>query len=175
MVGDHTSLLEATKLRTKYAEHSVKQLRRVYDWNIKWQRLIDESSLGILALQPNLATLRDLTNSQRLISFWQLIDLASQTSADCKAALRFSAKLSYIRPKAAQALLSCEEPSCLVKTFVEPHLLSVHCQTHEAKSIEESLAVYAQCYLQQLTDAKLEQIKDQLSKMKNKAIASYAN
>ena len=88
----------------------MKYLDRAYGWHLNWRKLINQPALGILELQPELLELRKLTESRRLPDSWDIVTIKRKTREECKNAMRFKAKISFIRPKAAQAILDCKDP-----------------------------------------------------------------
>ena len=89
--------------------------------------------------------------------------------------MRFKAKISFIRLKAAKAILDCKDPWSLVKDLHEPQLQQVHSVTQGIKSMEERMAFYGEQYLRQLSNALIGQLKDSgIEPKRKKVMTSYA-
>ena len=93
----------------------MKYLDRAYGWHLHWRKLINQPALGILELQPELLEIRKLTESRPLPDYWDIHSIKSKIREECKIATRCKAKISFVRPKAAQAIFDCKDPWSLVK------------------------------------------------------------
>ena len=100
IVEEYSSFLLKTKENAIYANRKVDQLEIAYDWHTRWRRLIDEPTIGILDLQPELLELRKLTECRRLPDYWEYVSIKSQSSEECTKVMRFSGNISLDKPKA---------------------------------------------------------------------------